>query len=177
MTGDSYIMANAWSAIRALRLVLEQRKYLVTFLIIGVLFFIGYGYLLLPSSINLAGPKIAIGLNAYSLIVAASMGILFALSVVMSAFAFKRNGASTGKLGIGAVVAAIIPGSLCCTTLIPSMLAVLGASTSTIINTTGALQGPFAAYETPLIVISIGFLLLSVILTSRSIAKCCVVKK
>ncbi len=170
-------MAEAFAEISALRLVLSRRKYLAAFLMISALFFFAYGNLLSSSSINLSGPKVAMGLNIYSLVASASISILFALSVAMSVFAFTRNSAPAGRLGLGAAITAVIPSSLCCTTLIPSILAALGASTSTIISASGTLQGPFATYETPLIAISIALLFLSVTLTSRSIASCCMVRK
>lgn len=170
-------MAKNFVEISALHLVLSHRKYLAVFLVVGVLLFFGYGYLLSSSSMNLAEPKVAMGLNIYSLIATALISILLSLSIVMSAFSFSRRGTPTGKLSIGAAIAAIIPSSLCCTALIPSVLAVLGVSTSTILSTTGALQGPFATYETPLIVASIALLSFSVVMASRSIVKCCAVKK
>ena len=157
--------------------MLGNRKYLAATLIVGIVFFIGYGYLLSSSSINLAGPKIAMGLNIYSLVVSALISVLFALSAAMNAFLFARNRASAGKLGFAAVIAAIIPGNLCCTAFIPSLMAVFGASTYTVISTSGTLQGTFATYETPLMIVSMALLALSIIFASRNIAKCCVVRK
>ena len=167
-------------ATNALRLVLSNGAYLAAFLLMAVLFFIAYGYLISSSSINIAQPKLALGLNIYSLAASAIISTLFSLAIVVNVFAFARNAASSGKLGLGAAIAAIaaiVPSSLCCSTLIPSLLAVLGSSTSTIISTSGALQGPFATYETPLIAVSAVLLVLGIFLTSRNIAKCCIVRK
>lgn len=164
-------------AMNALRLVLSNGAYLAAFLLMAVLFFIAYGYLISSSSINIAQPKLALGLNIYSLAASAIISTLFSLAIVVNVFAFARNAASSGKLGLGAAIAAIVPSSLCCSTLIPSLLAVLGSSTSTIISTSGTLQGPFATYETPLIAVSAVLLVLGIFLTSRNIAKCCIVRK
>ncbi len=161
----------------ALRLVLSSKIYLMAFIAMAAAFFLAYSYLLASSSINLAQPKVALNLNFYSLIVSILIGTLLSLSVAMNAFAFKNAYASGSKLSFGAILAAIIPGSLCCTFVVPAILAALGASTPTIIGITGVLQGPFATYEAPLIAISIGLLLISIILTGRRISKCCRVGK
>ena len=170
-------MAKGNGAISAIRLVFDSKAYSVAFLLIATLSFLGYSYLLSSSSLNLTLPKIAFGLNVYSLIVSISVSVLLALSLVMNAFAFVNGAALSGKAGLGAVIAAIIPGGLCCTSVVPAILAAFGASTTTVIGITGGLQGPFATYETLFITISIGLLLLSVLLVSRNIAKCCTVKK
>ena len=95
----------------------------------------------------------------------------------MNVFAFKHEVTKGGKLGFGAVTAAIIPNMLCCTSVIPALLAALGASTPTVIGVTGVLQGPFSTYEQLFLAISIGLLVISIILTGRSISKCCRVRK
>ncbi len=161
----------------AVRLVLSDKRYMVAFVFVAIGFSLAYSLLLFNSSVNLALPKIVFGLNAYALVLSTFIGALLALSITMNAFAFMNGTASSRKLGAGAVIAAIIPGSLCCTSVIPAILAALGASTSTIIGTTGALQGPFATYEPEFIAASIGMLLLSIFLVSKSIQKCCAVRK
>ncbi len=177
MIGYSYIMTKGTGAISAIRIVLSSKTYFVAVFVIALLSFLGYSYLLSTSSLNLALPKIVLGLNIYSLIVSVLVGVLLALSLVMNAFAFSKGAAPSGKTGFGAVIAAIIPSGLCCTSVIPAVLAAFGASTGTIIGVTGELQGPFATYEILFIALSIGLLLLSVLLVSRSITKCCTAKK
>lgn len=170
-------MAKEGRITNAIRLVFSSRAYYVTFLLIAALSFLGYSYLLSSYSLNLALPKIAFGLNVYSLILSISISVLLALSLMMNAFAFVNGAALSGKTGLGAIIAALIPSSLCCTSVIPAILAAFGASTATVIGVTGELQGPFATYETLFITLSIGLLLLSVLLASRNINKCCTVKK
>jgi hypothetical protein len=170
-------MAKGGEAISAIQLVLGSRTYFAAFFVIAALSFVGYSYLISSSSLNLSLPKLAIGLNAYALTASILIGTLLSLSLVMNAYAFINGAALSGKLGFGAVAAAIIPGGLCCTSVIPAILAAFGASTTTIIGVTGALQGPFATYETLFVIASIGLLLLSVLLVSRNISKCCAVRK
>ncbi len=170
-------MYGSGKTINAIRIVFNSKAYYMVFLVFAALTFLGYSYLFSGSSLNLAMPKIAFGLNAYSLIISISISILLALSLVMNLFAFVNGAAMNGKSGLGAVIASIIPNSLCCTSLVPAILAAFGAPTATIIGVAGELQGPFATYETLFIVLSIGLLLLSILLVSRNIAKCCTVKK
>ncbi len=170
-------MSKGNGAISTIRLVLNSKAYLVAFFVIATLSFLGYSYLLFSSSLNLTLPKIVLGLNIYSLFVSVFISVLLSLSLVMNAFAFVNGAASSGKVGLGAVIAAIIPNSLCCTSVIPAILASLGASTTTIMGVTGKIQGPFAAYEILFIALATGLLLLSILLASRNISKCCLVTK
>ena len=163
--------------INAIYLVLSSKAYSVAFFVIAALVFLGFSYLFLGSSLNLATQKIVLGLDIYALIASVLISVLLALSLVMNAFAFVNGAALSGKASFGAVMAAIIPSGLCCTSVIPAILAALGASTTTIIGITGELQGPFATYETLFITFSIGILLLSILLISSNISKCCAVKK
>ncbi len=170
-------MANGNEILRAIRLVLDSKMRFTAFLAIAVLLFFGYSYLLSSSSLNLSYPKVALGLNIYSLAISIVISAFLSLSLVMNAFAFANGTRVGGKVGLGAAVASIVPSSLCCTSVIPAILAAFGASTSTIIRVAGALQGPFATYETLFIAASIGLLLLSIFLVSRRIFKCCQVKR
>ena len=129
------------------------------------------------SSLNLSQPKIALGLNMYSLTASALISVLLGLSLAANAYAFANRASTSSKTGFGAVIAAILPSSLCCTSFIPAILAAFGASTSTIIGITGTIQGPFAAYEILFIISSIILLAFSVLLVTRNIERCCKVKK
>ncbi len=162
--------------INAIRLVLGSKKYFVAFLAIAAVAFIAYSYLLFGSSIDLAFPKI-FGLSIYLLFVSLVIGVMLSLTMVMNAFSFANGAAKGGKTGLGAALIALIPGSLCCSPVIPALLAVFGASTATIIRVTGTIQGPFAAYETEFIVVSIVLLFLSVYLVSKDIVRCNGMKK
>ena len=162
--------------INAIRLVLGSKKYFVAFLAIAAVAFIAYSYLLFGSSIDLAFPKI-FGLSIYLLFVSLVIGVMLSLTMVMNAFSFANGAAKGGKTGLGAALIALIPGSLCCSPVIPALLAVFGASTATIIRVTGTIQGPFAAYETEFIVVSIVLLFFSVYLVSKDIVRCNGMKK
>ena len=176
MIVHSYSMWKENQTINAIRLVLGSKKYFVAFLAIAAVAFIAYSYLLFGSSIDLAFPKI-FGLSIYLLFVSLVIGVMLSLTMVMNAFSFANGAAKGGKTGLGAALIALIPGSLCCSPVIPALLAVFGASTATIIRVTGTIQGPFAAYETEFIVVSIVLLFLSVYLVSKDIVRCNGMKK
>lgn len=73
-------------------------------------------------------------------------------------------------LTVGGVVAALLPASLCCTTLVPSVLAALGASTPVIMHTSGRYQGFFAQYASGFIGFAVATVLLSVWLAASNLA-------
>ena len=177
MIVQSYIVSAGAGIINAIRLVLGSKTYLFAFLAITILSFLGYSFLISSSSLNLLQPKIILGLDIYSLTVSVLVSVLLGLSLAANAYAFSNNTSMSGKTGFGAILAALLPSSLCCTSFIPAILAAFGASTSTIIGITGTIQGPFATYESLFIISSIILLAFSVFLVTRNIEKCCKVKK
>jgi hypothetical protein len=101
------------------------------------------------------------------------LGYGFALTVAINASAFVQRSRSSGMLGAGGLLAAILPGSLCCTSVVPSLLAALGASTPTILGTTGKIQSVFANYESAFIGASVAAVVLSIVLAARNHAQSC----
>lgn len=171
-------MLKSSSRLGAVLFVLKRGRYLAAFSVMALLASAVYMYTAKNSSINLAEPKIVFGLNAYALAVFAALSVLLSLSITLNAFAVSNRARAGGKLSAGAVITSIIPSSLCCTSVVPSVLAAFGASTSTILGVAGKIQGPLAAYETPLIAASVGLLLVSIFVVSGSInKKCCAVVK
>ncbi len=164
-------------ASNGIRMVLGRRAYLAAFAFLAILFFFAYSYLLRGSSLNLAAPHLALGLGLYAISFAAIIGVLLSLSIVINAFAFSNSVKMSTKSGLGAAIAIAIPGALCCTSVIPALLAAIGASTSTIIGVTGKLQGPFATYEIPIILASAALLVISVLMEAMKVGRCCMVKK
>lgn len=162
---------------RAILLVLNKKAYLATFLLMLAISFTAYAYLLNTSSLNLTLPKLFLGLDAIALATATLISILFSLSITISAFAIFNHASCDIKLSAASVAANIVPLTLCCTTIIPSLLAFLGASTFTIIGVAGPLQGYLATYEDAFILASIVLLFVSIRLSSGQILKYCMVDK
>jgi len=169
-----------FKTIKGINIVLSNKKYIATFAVMAIFAFIVYSLLLESSSLNLSAQKIAFGLDAYALTASASLGIMLSLSIILNIFAFSRSSINhVDKASIGAVITSIAPLALCCSTIIPSVLAAIGMGASAIISTAGYIQGPLAVYEPVLLAVSFVLLALSIYITSRSIAKsgeCCVVK-
>jgi hypothetical protein len=175
MNGHSYIMRSA--ALNGIRIALRPWRYRAAFAALAVIFFFAYSYLLGDSSLNLGVQHIAFGLGLYAISFAMLIGILLSLSIAINAFAFSNSVKMSAKSGLGAAIAIAIPGALCCTSVIPALLATIGASTPTIIGVTGKLQGPFATYEIPIMLASAALLIISIIAEARKVGRCCVVKK
>ena len=164
-------------ALDGIRMALSSRRYIAAFADLALLFFLAYSYLLQGSSLNLTSRHIALGLGIYAISFAALVGVLLSLSIVINVFALVNSVKMSTKSGFGAALAIAIPGALCCTSVIPAFLAALGASTSTVIGLTGTLQGPFATYEIPIMLVSAALLIVSIVAEARKIGRCCVVKK
>jgi hypothetical protein len=104
---------------------------------------------------------------------AAALGYGFALAIAINASSLAQRSRAAGVVGVGGLLAAVLPGSLCCTPVIPSVLAAFGASVPTILGTTGKIASVFASYEGAFITASIAGVALSIILAARSRAAKC----
>ena len=85
--------------------------------------------------------------------------------------------ASSNAAGLGGFIASVLPGSLCCTSVIPSLLALAGASAPSILTSTGKIQSIFALHETMFLALSVVGVITSVFLAARSAASNCLLKE
>lgn len=88
------------------------------------------------------------------------LGMAFVLTVqayAMRQIAAGRHGTLTGL----ALLGGLLPSFLCCTPIIPTLLAFIGISTVTVYGTTGTLQHFFAVYQTDFFLASLALLTLS----------------
>jgi hypothetical protein len=99
---------------------------------------------------------------------AASLGYGFALTIAINAGSSAQRSRTAEAAGIGGLLAAILPGSLCCTSIVPSALAALGASVPTVLGTTGKIQSIFGLYESAFIAASIAGVALSIVLAAHN---------
>lgn len=83
-------------------------------------------------------------------------GLTFALNATA-----RRSKATQTTLTFSGVVAALLPSSLCCTSVIPSLLATLGASAPAVLHLTGRFQGFFATYASAFIGVAVFAVLIS----------------
>lgn len=106
-------------------------------------------------------------------IAAAALGYGFALAIAINIGAFDRRSHGAEVVGLGGLLAAVLPGSLCCTSLVPSLLATLGASAPMILGTTGKIQSIFALHEGAFIGASLIGVALSLLLAVRNRVATC----
>lgn len=87
--------------------------------------------------------------------------------------AVRKTHPAQRTLTFGGAIAGLLPSSLCCTTLIPSALALFGASAPAIMHTTGRYQSFFAEYATAFIAFAVGAVLFSFWLAVRTVTGTC----
>jgi hypothetical protein len=104
---------------------------------------------------------------------AAALGYGFALAIAINASSWAQRSRTAEAVGLGGLLAGILPGSLCCTSIVPSLLAAFGASVPTVLGTTGKIASIFAVYEDAFIATSIAGVALSVVLAARSRVSSC----
>jgi hypothetical protein len=100
------------------------------------------------------------------------IGLGVPLSVALNVAAQRAHAAQT-SLTFGGVLAALLPSSLCCTTLIPSALAAVGASAPAIMHVSGKFQGFFAQYAAAFIGVAVAAVLFSLWLAASNLAAGC----
>jgi hypothetical protein len=100
------------------------------------------------------------------------LGLGVPLSIALN-FAAQRRQAAQTTLTLGGVIAALLPSSLCCTTLIPSALAALGASAPAIMHTSGRYQAFFAQHSAGFIAFAVAAVTFSFWLAARNLIAGC----
>ena len=152
------------------------RAYLLLFLALSVSVSALYMFLLpslplgaiVPYAIRFITPVQA----AFALI----FGVLLSLVAMLNVYAFRMRASSVKGIAVGSILASLVNG-LCCTPLIPSLIAVTGASTPVLYEISPRLQAFFEFNSQYFYALSVALLLISVHYLSRSITACCVVGK
>jgi len=154
-----------------LRVVLGQKRYGVTFSLLSAALSVFYLFLL---------PSLPFGTIAFYLIrfitplqiaFAFVFGILLALVITLNVYSFKIRASGTKGLAIGAFLPSLV-NSLCCTPIIPTLLALLGASTSVLFGYSPRLQAFFEFNYPYFYLLSALVLLFSVHYSSKNISCC-----
>ncbi len=97
-------------------------------------------------------------LDAYLLTWAIVLGLAMGLVLSVQVYAMRRIAAAraaSGAAGGVAFVASLLPSFLCCTPIIPSLLAFVGVSGVGLYTTTGTLQHFFAVHQTEFLAASL----------------------
>jgi len=182
--GRGTVVGRAWSvatgalskATAAATLVLRGRAYRVlAFSLFAVVF--AFYAVTLPAAytggyvgwVSLRQLDLRLGFFAFAL------SALLSLVLTMNVYALRHAArAGRGKsLSAGAVLASVLPSSLCCTSVVPSLLAIAGASTPQIFGFTGRIQGFFATYETAILGLALVLLVGGFHLASRNLHAAC----
>ena len=114
-------------------------------------------------SLRLLTPALAL----LSLALAAALS----LALTMTVFAYRAT-ADRRSCGLtaGAMLSSLLPTSLCCTPVVPTLLALAGASTPRIFSLAGPVQGFFATYELPILVMALALMLSATHLAAKSLS-------
>ncbi len=102
-------------------------------------------------------------LDAYLLGWAIVLGLAMGLVVSVQVYATRQvvaARAASGAAGGAAFVASLLPSFLCCTPIVPSLLAFAGVSGVGLYTTTGTLQHFFAVHQTEFLSASLALLVL-----------------
>jgi len=106
--------------------------------------------------------------------IALGIGMAFLLTVQVHAFrraAAARRGSGDKALSGVALVVSLLPTFLCCTPVIPTVLATFGLSAITVYSTTRSLQRFFEIHQTAFIAASLALLALTAWWSLRRVAR------
>ena len=113
-------------------------------------------------------------LNGQLLFFSVALAALLSLALTLNIYAIRESVRRAGRgLTVGALASSLLPASVCCTPLVPTLLALAGASTPQIFGVTGRIQGLFATYEPQILALALVLLAFSLHLAGRSILVSC----
>lgn len=151
--------------------VLGLRIYSILFALLSTVITVLYLFLL--PSLPLGGFVIyAINyITPIQIVFAFLFGTLTGLVIVMNIYAWSINLPSDKRLTLGSILASLVNG-LCCTPVIPSLLALAGASTPFLYQISPRIQAFFEFNYPYFYLLSTAILLLSLHYLSKSISCC-----
>ena len=115
-------------------------------------------------------------LDAELLFFSLALAALLSLALSVNVYAVRASiGRLSGGLTVGGVLSSLLPAGICCTPVVPTLLAIMGASTPQIFGLTGRIQGFFATYEPAILTAALILLVLSLHLGTRSILGTCAI--
>ncbi len=157
----------------ALRLAFSKRNYIAIFAVLAIAISVLYMYLLpsLPDGVLIA-PYAINFITPLQEGFALVFGVLFSLVIVLNIYAFRMHASAGKHLTIGSVLASLVNG-LCCTPIIPTLIALSGASTPILFDYSPRIQAFFEFNYPYFYLLSAALLLVSVHYLSRNITTCC----
>ncbi|MCL4399286.1 hypothetical protein M1293_02145 [Candidatus Parvarchaeota archaeon] len=157
--------------IRDIKKVIKVKEYASVFLILSVAIFTLYFYLLESSATGIIDFK---GYYIYfDLLSAVIISILVSLVITLNVYSYRIRTKTSKRLALSSIIGAILPSSLCCTSIVPSLMAVFGFSTSFIIGNTGKVQSVFSTYGPAFIAAGAIIAFFGLIQITKNINKSC----
>lgn len=154
----------------------HSRRSLALFLGIGVLVTAFY-LVLLPSAYVGGFSLVALQFLTPGLAAAAAfLGFGLALVLAMNLAAFGKRSRLASGLSFGAMLTSVLPGALCCTSVIPVALATLGAAAPTVLATAGKFQAVFGLYQGAFVGAAIAAIALAIVLAAYNLTSNCTIK-
>lgn len=111
-------------------------------------------------------------LNAKLALFSFIMALLVSLIIPFTIYSFKQGKKTMKATSTSGFIGSILPPLLCCSPIIPSIAATLGAVSPAIFGLSGALQGFIATNETYILSGSTLLLSYSLIQTAKSTSQC-----
>ncbi|MCW1302601.1 MAG: hypothetical protein QXX36_03175 [Candidatus Rehaiarchaeum fermentans] len=131
--------------------IIKNKKYLTLFIITLIFTALSYYYILSSSAEGILDfGKYYIYFDIVSSII---ISFLISLLVTLTVYSYKIKVKNNNKFAVASIITTILPGSLCCTSVIPSILALIGFSTSFLVGNTGKIQSIFSVYGPLFIVV------------------------
>lgn len=164
--------------VTALKLVYQKRSRILWTVFLFLLIFALYLFLL-PSSFT--GAKIGLFslkfLTPTMVLIAFLLALFLSLTLTFVIYSWGQHTKVAGtKEGFGAALLAIVPGLLCCSPFIPTILVVFGASTPAIFGLTGPLQGFFVTYSLHFYLASLVLVVWAFYLVAKNLVSVCKIK-
>jgi len=158
----------------ALSILVSEKKYLVMLALFSISICTLYLFLLpsLPDG-GLAFYAIYF-ITPLQVVFATCFGILISLVITLNVYAYRIKTSSRRGLTIGSILASLVNG-LCCTPLIPSLMALTGVSTPVLYSISPRIQAFFEFNYGYFYALSLILLLVLIHYLSRNIS-CCVNK-
>ena len=154
--------------------VIRMKEYTLIFVLLFVSIFTLYFYLLANSATGLIDFKSYY--IYFDLVSAVVISSLVGLVITLNIYSYKIRVRTSKKFSLGSIIGAILPSSLCCTSIIPSFMAVLGFSTPFIVGNTGKVQSIFALYGPVFIAAGAAIAFFGLIQITRNINSSCSIK-
>lgn len=153
--------------------IFKTRLYAGIFSVLFVSVLLVYGYLLISSATGILDFG---GYYLYfDIISSIAISFLISLVITLNIYAYRLKSKTSKKLSIGSILSAVLPSSLCCTSIVPSLLAVGGLSTSFIVGNTGKIQSIFSVYAPVFVGIGAAAALFGLIQINKNINSSCAI--